>query len=71
MDRWRITSNYGTFEIVKEIEAEDYEGAYCQTGIGTLLLAAGWEWNGRDGSPDGEYHLLERWDGERWIEEEG
>lgn len=56
MARYRLTGNYGTFEITKIIEADDDEAAYEHTGIMSDLIAAGWEFTER---PDGEEWEIE------------
>lgn len=56
MTLYRLTGNYGTFEISKIVEAEDGEGAFEQTGIMQDLIAVGWEFTS---DPDGEEWEIE------------
>jgi len=55
MNRYKVTSNYGTFEITKIVLAESEEDAYDQTGIMVDLIMAGWHVNSY---PDGEEHEI-------------
>lgn len=49
MPSYRLTGNYGTFEVSRVIEAPDEDEAWCETGIKTILEAAGWSVDGPDG----------------------
>ena len=52
--RFKIVSDYGTFEVSKEVEAEDEEDAWLETGILIDLQNAGW----RVTTPEGEEHSI-------------
>lgn len=56
--RFRLTGNYGTFEITRVVEADDEDDAYCETGITSTLEAAGWTVSAVDGE-DWEVELLD------------
>lgn len=56
MNRYRITSNYGTFVISRIVEAADEDEAWAHTGIMETLTIAGWD---IVSSPDGEEHEIE------------
>ena len=56
MNRYRITSNYGTFEITREVLATDEDEAWTHTGVMADLEAAGWTFTE---SPDGEDHEVD------------
>jgi hypothetical protein len=60
--KFKLTGNYGTFEITKIVEAEDEDEAWEHTGIMIDLMAAGWD---VVDAPEGE-----EWDIEEWPEEE-
>lgn len=51
MPHYRLTGNYGTFEISRVVEAANFDEAYEQTGIMDVLADAGWT---IESSPDGE-----------------
>lgn len=57
MARWRLTGNYGTFEIRKIVEAVRFEDAEAWTGIMVDLQAVGWEILS---APEGEDWTIER-----------
>lgn len=56
MTLYRLTGNYGTFEISKTVEAVDGDEAFNQTGIMQDLIAAGWTITSQ---PDGEEWEIE------------
>lgn len=60
MSKYRLTGNYGTFEICRFVDAPCAHGAFRQTGIMQDLIAAGWSILS---SPDGEDWTVERWTG--------
>lgn len=41
--RFKLTGDYGTFTIVKTVEADDEDEAWEHTGIMIDLMAAGWD----------------------------
>ena len=49
MNLFRVTGNYGTFEITRTVEAVDKAGAFAQTGISDDLRQIGWEVSEVDG----------------------
>lgn len=51
MATFRLTGNYGTFEITRVVEAEDEDEAWEHSGIMSTLLEAGWVFID---SPEGE-----------------
>ena len=55
MARYKLTGNYGTFEVSREVEAEDDFAAFAETGIMSVLQAAGWSIDG----PEGEEWTVE------------
>jgi hypothetical protein len=57
MSRWRLTGNYGTFEITRVVEAPDEETAWEQTGIMADLQTAGWS---VVSAPDGEEWIVDK-----------
>ena len=56
MKRYRLTGNYGTFEITRVVEAENEDEAFCETGIMSDLVDIGWE---IVSAPDGEEWEIE------------
>lgn len=65
MNTYRLTGNYGTFEIRKIIELPSHEDAYAQTGIVVDLIAAGWTILE---SPEGEEWTIEMLVDGLWVE---
>lgn len=55
MPRYKLTGNYGTFEVSKIVEAADEVEALCETGIMSTLVDAGWHMT----TPDGEEWEIE------------
>lgn len=64
--RWRLTGNYGSFEIQREIHARCYDEARERTGVMVDLEKVGWTFTS---SPDGEEWEIEAWDrdNEQWC----
>lgn len=56
MSRYKLTGNYGTFEVTKVVEAQSENEAFCQTGILEDLEKAGWD---TGGGSDGESWVVE------------
>lgn len=66
MRPYRLTGNYGTFEIQRIVEAADAQAAYEQAGIITTLTAAGWTCTD---APDGESWTIEvQDDAGAWVD---
>lgn len=66
-DRYRVTGDYGTFSIRREVEAASDDDVWSATGICTTLEADGWEiveW------PEGEEWTVELWHDGAWVEVE-
>lgn len=55
MSVYRLTGNYGTFEVTKTVEAVNEDEAFWHTGIAQDLIDAGWAIDG----PDGEEWTIE------------
>jgi len=53
---WKISSNYGTFEIHRTVDAPNRDAALEECGIMNTLNDAGWLF---DGNIDGEEHTAE------------
>ena len=53
---WKISSNYGTFEIHRTVDAPNRDAALEECGIMQTLMEAGWLF---DGNIDGEEHEAE------------
>lgn len=68
MRTFRLTGNYGTFEIQRVVEADDYDHAWSLTGIVSTLEAAGWTFTE---SPDGEDWVIEELLDDEWVERGG
>lgn len=49
MPKFKLTGNYGTFEVTRVVEAEDEDEAWCETGISDALRADGWDVSNVDG----------------------
>ena len=64
MCKYRVTGNYGTFQVSRVVEADSCDGAFAQTGIATTLEAAGWTVDG----PEGESWVIERFVDGAWVE---
>lgn len=65
MPTYRLTGDYGTFEIEREVEVESAKEAYAMTGICQTLEDEGWTivtW------PDGESWMIEQDVNGRWVE---
>lgn len=64
MYRFRLTGNYLTFEIQREVAAECALDAYAETGIDATLEEAGWTLTAW---PGGEWWTVEVNVGGRWC----
>lgn len=56
MKCWRVTGNYGTFEITRVVEADTEDGAMAAVGIVGTLEFEGWTFTE---GPDGEEWTIE------------
>jgi|CXWL01.1.fsa_nt_gi hypothetical protein len=65
MNRYRLTGEYGTFTVTKEIKAVDYDEAYAETGIMMDLEDLGWSFADL---PEGEAWLIEELQNGEWVE---
>ncbi len=54
MKRYKIISNYGTFEVSRIVTARDEHDAWLETGIKVDLQNAGWDVT----TPEGEEHTI-------------
>lgn len=70
MSRYRLTGNYGTFEITRIVELDSHDEAYALTGIVADLVAVGWHFTE---APEGEEWEIEVFNEQRgeWEPSDG